>query len=366
MITLDGSQGGGQMVRTALALSTLTKKPFRITNIRSTRPQPGLKAQHLTCIKALRQLCNAKADGDTLKSNELLYIPGEIKAKNLTLDIGTAGSITLLLQALLLPSMFAPKPHTITIKGGTDTAWSMPIDYFTHVLTPHYQRAAGIDVKVLNRGYYPKGGGEVKLRITPDVIRNEFDTFDQFLYALRHKRFTLKHNGHLISIKGISHASNNLAEQRVAERQALAAEQKLKRYNVPISIDAQYHNTLSAGSGITLWAIHSLNKTDIDPANPIRIGADALGKPGKPSEEVGEEAADKLIAELEANAPVDSHLADNLIPLIGLCRPSTIHATTITDHTKVNIQTAEAFLGNIYQEQDHLITTSDLTSNSPT
>ncbi len=154
MIILDGSylEGGGQIVRTALALSSLTGQPFRITNIRSARKDPGLKAQHVQCVKTLQQLCNAKADGAELGSKELLFIPGKIEAKNITIDIGTAGSITLLLQAVLLPCMFANKTHKLTIIGGTDTEWSMPIDYFANVLVPQYRRVCGLEVKVLKRG----------------------------------------------------------------------------------------------------------------------------------------------------------------------------------------------------------------------
>jgi len=363
MIYLDGSQGGGQMLRSALALSTLSGTPFRMHNIRKSRPSPGLKPQHLACIKALSKLCDSKSDGNAQGSDELLYVPGTIQARNITLDIGTAGSITLLLQSLLLPCLFAPRPLTLNITGGTDVAWSMPIDYFTEVVIPQYRRVADIDVQLLKRGYYPKGGGRVKLRIKPDIIRNEFDDFAPFLLALKHKRFTLKHKGHVISIHGISHASADLATQRVAERQAFAAKQKLKHLGVPMRVDLRYSQTLSTGSGITLWAICSLNKNDLDPSNPIRIGADALGRERKPSEEVGEEAADKLLRELVSGAPIDSHLADNLIPLIGLCRPSVISTTQITDHVRTNIAAAQAFLGDIYQIKEQTISTTD-TSNS--
>src|SRR3990172_7190118 len=138
MIVLDGSMGeaGGQIARTALALSSLTGQAFKITRIREARKDPGLKAQHVHCVKALQQLCSAKSEGAEIGSRELLYIPGKISAKNLTVDIGTAGSITLLLQAVLLPCMFAQKTHTLELIGGTDTAWSMPLDYFSPVLLP--------------------------------------------------------------------------------------------------------------------------------------------------------------------------------------------------------------------------------------
>ncbi len=357
MIHLDGSKGGGQMVRTALALSTLTGKPFKITNIRKTKQNPGLKAQHVHCVKALKELCKAKADGVQIGSRELLYIPGKINAKNITIDIGTAGSITLLLQAILLPCMFAQKTHTLTIIGGTDTKWSMPIDYFTNVLIPQYKRAAGIEVKLMKRGYYPKGGGQVKITIKPEIIRNEFDSFEAFQLALKHKAFKIIKQGQLISIKGISHASKELADREVAERQAHAAKQSLTQLNVPVEIRTEYAKTLSKGSGITLWAIFSENKEEIDINNPIIIGSDSLGEPGKPAEQVGQEAAKKLLEEI--HAPIDSHMADNIIPLIALCKPSTIKTTKITEHTQINMEVVEAFLGKTFKKENNTITTSE-------
>ena len=121
MIEIDGSygEGGGQIVRTALAFSTALHVPVKIKNIRKGRGKPGLKAQHLTCIKALKQLCNAKVDGDELGSDFLLFVPGEITAKKVDVDIGTAGSITLLLQSILVPCFFAGHDVTLKIKGGT-------------------------------------------------------------------------------------------------------------------------------------------------------------------------------------------------------------------------------------------------------
>lgn len=359
MIILDGNQGegGGQIVRTALALSSLTGKPFRITNIRANRKDAGLKAQHVQCIKALQQLCSAKADGAELGSKELLFIPGKITGKNTTIDIGTAGSITLLLQAILLPCMFANKTHKITITGGTDTQWSMPIDYFTNVVVPQYRRLAGIQVKLLKRGYYPKGNGQVEITIQPQIKRNEFETFEAFQLALKHKAFSLV-NGQLMSIKGTSHASKDLANAQVAERQANSAKQILSNNKVPIDITTEYSDALSTGSGITLWAILSTDKEDINAENPIRIGADTLGEQHKPAEQVGKEAAQKLIEELNMKAPVDSHQADNLIPIIALCKPSKIKVTKITSHTITNMQITEAFLGKTFTIEENTIKTN--------
>ena len=357
MIILDGSkgEGGGQIVRTALALSNITGKPFRVTNIRAGRKDAGLKPQHVHCVKALQQLCGAKSEGAFEGSSELLYVPGKITAKNLTIDIGTAGSITLLLQAVLLPCMFAKKSHMLRLKGGTDTEWSMPADYFANVLLPQYRRVCDITSNLLKRGYYPKGGGEVKLAIKPKIHRNEYENFEAFWKELSKHSFKLEDQGTLIGIKGISHASKDLLNARVAERQAEAAKQKLSKF--PTRISVEYADTLSTGSGITLWAVFSKDGEDIDIANPIRIGADALGAPGKPAELVGQEAAEKLLKSIASKAPVDSHLADNLIPLLALCAPSSMLVEEITKHAHTNIDVVEAFLGKVFKIEGNLITT---------
>ena len=140
MLKIDGSygEGGGQIIRTALALSTITGKGFEAINIRQGRKQPGLKAQHLHCIKALEELCGAKAEHSELGSSTLKYKPGKIKGKDIKIDIGTAGSISLLLQAVLLPCFFADKKVKLDIIGGTSGKWAMPFDYFNNVLVPFF------------------------------------------------------------------------------------------------------------------------------------------------------------------------------------------------------------------------------------
>src|SRR3989339_1721617 len=126
MIELDGSygSGGGQIVRTALALSTITQKAFEVSDIRKGRSKPGLKNQHLFCIKALEELCNAKTEGAELGSTHLKYQPEKIKPQTLSIDIGTAGSITLLLQSLLIPAVFTNSKIRLKVSGGTDVIWS--------------------------------------------------------------------------------------------------------------------------------------------------------------------------------------------------------------------------------------------------
>ncbi len=354
MIRIKGDylEGGGQILRTAIALSTIVQKPFEIYDIRKGRKDSGLKAQHLYCVKSLQELCNAEVEGAEIGSLHLKYFPKKIIAKNLNIDIETAGSITLLLQALLLPSMFVSKPITLTIIGGTDTKWSMPFDYFNNVLLPQLQRFAKIEAKLLKRGYYPKGNGKVEIKINPKYKLNDFSNFEDFHQHLKEnmQKYNLIEQQHLIQIKGISHASKNLQQAKVAERQSEYSINLLKsKYKIPIHITTQYQDTLSTGSGITLWAIFSKNKDDIDENNPIRVGADALGEQGKIAEIVGEEAASNLVKEIESKAPVDRHLADQILPFMSLTGDSKIKVSEITNHCKTNIYTIQQFFGNIFK-----------------
>ena len=269
MIQLDGSyhEGGGQIVRTALALSTITGKSFEVKDIRKGRREPGLKNQHLYCIKALEQLCNAKTQGAELGSCCLRYEPGKIEPKTLNIDIGTAGSITLMLQALFLPSLFAPSELRIKIKGGTDVKWAMPFDYMHNIFLPFAGDLAKVDIELLRRGYYPKGGGKVDIKIAPAFDAHGYPSFDEFLCSLRKsvQQLEIVEQGKLIRISGISHASKMLEKAEVADRQAKAAKKSLAQLEVPIDIRTEYCDTFSPGSGITLFA-------EFD---KCRLGADA-------------------------------------------------------------------------------------------
>ncbi|MCX8146842.1 MAG: RNA 3'-terminal phosphate cyclase [Candidatus Woesearchaeota archaeon] len=342
MVKLDGSfgEGGGQIVRTALALSVITQKPFEIDNIRKGRCSSGLKHQHLYCVKAFEELCNAKAEGAEVGSCYLKFFPSELKPRTLSIDIETAGSITLFLQSIALPCILAKGKTRIKVKGGTDVAWSMPVDYFKEVFLPQLKRYADIEFRLERRGYYPKGNGSVDIKIKPKFI------FDNRKNA---PQIELIEQGHLMQIKGVSHASIDLEKSNVAERQAKSARSALlsssliAKADCPINIRSEYCNTLSTGSGITLWAIFSKKKDDIDFINPVIIGADSLGEKGKLAEVVGKEAAERLLNEISYNAPVDEHLADNLIPLLGLFGGK-IKVAKISNHALTNIYVVEKFL----------------------
>lgn len=359
MIDIDGSymEGGGQIVRTSLALSCLAQKPFEAYNIRKNRLQPGLKAQHLHSINSLQELCNAKVSGASEGSEKIVFEPQEMHAKTLNIDIGTAGSVSLLLQSLLIPCFFADKQITLRLKGGTVGKWAMPVEYLQHVLAPVIGRfCSKISIDLEKRGYFPAGGGRVEIKIKQKYKAGDFSSFDEFLSFIREKeKINLVERGKLICIKGVSHASKDLSDLSVAERQAGSAKHSLLSFGVPVEISHEYSDALCSGSGISLWALFE-NKVD---ENPIIIGADSLGEKGKKSEIVGEECAKHLIREINSGACVDSHLCDNLVPWMALFSPSSIKTSIITKHTKTNIFVVEKFLGKCFEidEKNNILRT---------
>ncbi|MCH7877068.1 MAG: RNA 3'-phosphate cyclase [Thaumarchaeota archaeon] len=166
-------EGGGQIIRSAIALSCITKQPIHLEDIRKNRKVPGLRPQHLTAIKILQKVANAKVIGAEIGSTEFKFIPSNIENLELVEDVGTAGSISLILQVLIPVVAISQKKLSLTIKGGTDVLWSPPIDYTQHVLRNAYSRmGVEFSLKLSKRGYYPKGGGEINLQVYPSRVKS--------------------------------------------------------------------------------------------------------------------------------------------------------------------------------------------------
>ena len=169
-ITIDGSQGegGGQMLRTSLALSAAYGKPFEMQNIRAKRDKPGLKRQHLTCVRAIAQICGAQVEGDEVGSMRLLFKPGKIKGGAYQFDIGTAGSVTLVAQTVIPVLLRAEEPSTVTITGGTHVPFAPIWEFFAETYLPELRKmGARVEAELEQCGFYPAAGGVVKLRIWP-------------------------------------------------------------------------------------------------------------------------------------------------------------------------------------------------------
>ena len=317
MIEIDGSygEGGGQIVRTSVALSAVTGKSVLIKKIRQGRPKPGLAAQHAQAIRALGQICNAEIKGAEPGSSEVLFCPQEICGGSRRVEIGTAGSVTLLMQCLLPALLHAEKRTSLQVQGGTDVQWSPTVDYFRNVFLPALSFFGGrAGLQLLRRGYYPRGQGEVLLEVEPSHLKPAHISYEPFNPA--HNR-----------IMGISHCSN--LPQHVAERQAASAIERLQKAGYEAEIAQETGRLASTGSGITLWTAGK--------------GASSLGERGLPAEKVGRRAAEEMVRELASPAAVDGHLADQLIPYLALAGGS-YSVREISRHTKTNIWTAGHFI----------------------
>ncbi len=328
MIEIDGSygEGGGQILRTSIALSALTMRPVRISRIRAGRPKPGLKKQHMAGIELVARLVNAKVSGLEVGSSEVRFIPRNRSGGHFKYDVGTAGAISLVLQAALPAAVLSPEPITFALVGGTDVKWSPTIDYMREVFARQLAvLGPRIDISLKMRGHYPRGGGRVSCEVIPiDVIK-----------PMESIEF-----GRTKKVEGISHCVR--LPSHVAERQAVSAEALLQEHSIRrISIEREdYEITndrhLGAGSGIVLWAESELG---------TRIGADALGERGVRAENVGISCAQHLLKDLSTQMAVDSHLADMLVPYLALADgESKIGITTVTEHLRTNIWVSKQFL----------------------
>ena len=314
MIRIDGGfgEGGGQILRTAIALSCITGEDVEVYNIRANRPKPGLKAQHLKGVEVAREICDADVEGLRIGSTRVVFRPKELRIRDMKIDIGTAGSITLLLQTVLPPIIHEGKDCRLEITGGTDVSWSPSIDYLRFVtLEALKEMGADVDVQVLRRGYYPKGGGKVVIEVRGRELRGK---------AFRESECR--------EIVGISHCSN--LPKHVAERQAKSAGEFLESRGYITNIAVETQKGFSTGSGITLFCGYK--------------GSVSLGEKGKPAEKVGMEAGMEIFRELNSDGAFDRHLADQIMVFGFLAHGKTSYTTTaITDHALSNSHVINSF-----------------------
>jgi len=326
MITIDGSQksGSGTILRLSIAIAAILKEPLHITNIRQNRPQPGLKHQHLESVLTAAKLCGAEFKGATLGSRELWFTPHKIKGGYIEAVIETAGSIPMLFLSTLPICLFAEAPVEVHVaKGGTDTLHAPTINYMRNILLPTLRRM-GVEAEITVRkyGYYPKGMGEAIMTVKPNPNL---------------KPVLLERFGNLKSIKGVS-VCTFLADRRVAERQAKAAQNLLMEsgYRADIQVVNDTSNPVQKGSSIVLWA-----ETDTG----IILGADSIGELRKSAEDVGKQAAQALVTDITAKPTVDEFLADMLIPYMVLAKDKSVYLTRhITEHIESNIWLMEKIL----------------------
>ncbi|MEM5803053.1 MAG: RNA 3'-terminal phosphate cyclase [Candidatus Aenigmatarchaeota archaeon] len=321
MITIDGSIGYGQVLRTSIALSALTLKPVKIINIRKNRPKPGLQAQHLTGVKIAGEFTNAEIKGLKLHSTEVEFIPKSHNIRSRKIDIGTAGSIGLLFQTLTPLLVFAEREVTLDIVGGTAGLGAPTVQYIQHVTFPVLNKL-GIplpEIEIIKEGFYPRGQGEVRITFHPVEKLNSVKMLER---------------GEINSIKGIS-VVGSLPED-IAKREANSAKKTLVEHGYPdAQIEKKVVNTASQGTSITLWA---------ECENSV-LGADTLGERSKPAEKVGKECADELIKSLNSRAALDKWMSDQIILFLALAKgKSEVKVEEITDHCRSNILVTEKIL----------------------
>ncbi len=320
MIEIDGSQGegGGQILRTSIGLSAVTGKPARIFNIRKGRPNPGLQAQHLVGIKAVSEICSGNLKAAQLGSTEVEFAPGKIKGGDYKFDVGTAGAVTLVLQSLIMPAIHADKEMGFEITGGTHVNWSPSFDYFQHIFCG-WIKTLGIQVsaEILKYGFYPKGGGKVKVSIQPGSL----------------KTLNLIDRGEYLRTDIFSVASKDLQKNKVVERQIQGAEKILKTENqVPAYVDS-----FSTGSSLHL---HSHYKN-----NWCMLGSSIIGEKNKTAEKVGEEAALLLKKQMDSQATLDEWMSDQILPFLALAKGKSEFITPeLTKHAETNIWVIKKFL----------------------
>jgi len=324
-----------------------------------------LRYQHLSCIKAVSELCTGSFENAEVSSTAIKFYPRDIKSRTLSVDIGTAGSITLLLQSLIVPAVFGHKKFRIKITGGTDVTFSPSSDYFANVLLPHLRKfCESIEYNVSRRGFFPEGQGKAELYVKPRFPLSNYKNLAEFLTDLRNNpatKINLNNQGKLLQIKGSSVASTDLQKADVADRQSKAAKMALTKLDVPIDISSSYSVSLSTGSVITLWAVFAEDE-ETSEVNPIILGSSSLGERGKRAEEVGKDAALQLLKEINFNAPVDRHLADQLLPFLALTTGN-MKVSEVTPHCLTNIYTIEKFLGKSFEvDKEKKIITADNSS----
>jgi RNA 3'-terminal phosphate cyclase (ATP) len=327
MIDIDGSKhsGSGTIVRYAMALATLLGEPLRVRNIRSNRPKPGLRHQHLAALLACARISGGHVEGAAMGSGEIVYHPGPfVKEGDYAFDVGSAGSTTLLSFALMIPALFASGPCRFEVTGGLFQDCAPSAYYMRHCLFTILERmGARLSLDVLRPGYVPHGRGLLAVLVHP--VTESLNSLE------------LRRQGTVKTVRGVSLASH-LSEQRVAPRMAQTCVRLLKAQKLLADIHVVEEATAAQrGAVLTIWG-----ETDTG----ALLGSTRAGARGRPSENIAKSVAESLLEDLSAGATVDRHLADQLVIFAALAKGTTTYRIPeLTDHIRSNLWLVEKILG---------------------
>lgn len=318
MLAIDGSQGegGGQVLRTSLALSAITGQPFSVTRIRAGRSRPGLLRQHLTGVRAVAEVCGAEVDGAELGSQQLVFRPGPIRGGEREFAIGSAGSAGLVLQALLPVLLHADGPSVVRITGGTHNPASPPAPFLEGCLLPLLRRMGlHVELTVEACGFYPAGGGAYRARVTPS----------------RPTPLALMDRGELRAVRAVALSAN--LPRHVGVREVARLRERL---DLPEDA-ARAMSTGGPGPGNAAWV-----EAETDALTEVFT---AFGERGVPAEAVADRAADEFVAWRDRGAPVGEHLADQLLVFLALAGEGRFRTGPPSAHTTTNADVIRRFLG---------------------
>jgi len=334
MIEIDGrrGEGGGQMLRTALALSAWLGRPFRMTNIRARRTQPGLKAQHLTAVEMVGRICGATVEGAEPRSGTLTFLPGRVAPGVYEQEVGTAGATTLVAQAAALPLLRAAGPSRLSIGGGTHVAWAPPAEYLRDVYAALLARLGlRLDVTLERHGFFPRGGGRIEVAIEGSEAVP--DAGPLRLERPARQQLRIEATAVVVSLPRV-----------IAERMLVSATRRLgeRHWRVRERI------VELAGPTGTYLFIRVFARDDAGAARPacLLAGFTGLGELGKPAEVVGQEAAGEALAFLQSDASLDCRGADQaLLPALIAGRELSFRTDRVTEHLRTQAATIALFLG---------------------
>jgi RNA 3'-terminal phosphate cyclase (ATP) len=332
MIEIDGTygEGGGQILRTSLALSLVTGKPFAIKNIRGKRDKPGLLRQHFTAVKAAGEIGRAKVEGASVGSRSLQFAPSTLHGGEFNFAVGTAGSAMLVLQTVLPALMAADEPSTLTLEGGTHNPWAPPFDFICDAYAPSLNRlGANVSLALQRPGFYPAGGGKLHVSVLPTGSLEEL---------------RLASRGEVSKVSAqvlIAHIPESIAsrEARLVER-----ELELSREQIRIST---IEDSIGPGNVVSV-------KVESEHVTETMTG---FGQKGVSAERVAKRVTNEVKHYLAADVAVGRYLADQLLIPLALNKGGQFTTVKPTRHTETNIEVIKKFL-------DVEITTEQLNENA--